>query len=80
MKPADPIGSLLQLNRTSHNRSLANAILALAIAIVWLGSRRDFRFRAVRATFARRASTFDAGSWERLATQTTERTGQQVDD
>ena len=80
MKPADPIGSLLQLNRTSHNRSLANAILALAIAIVWLGGSWDLRFHAVRATFVRGASTFDAGSWERLATQAIQRTGQQVDD
>lgn len=80
MKPAYPIGRLRQLNRTGDNRPLANAILALTIAIMWLGGSRDLCFYAVRATFARRASTFDAGSWERLATQTTERTGQQVDD
>ena len=80
MKPAYPIGRLWQLNRTSHNRPLANAILARAIAIMWLGGSRDRSFHAVRATFARRASTFDAGSWELLATQTTKRTGQQVDD
>ncbi len=63
MKPANPIGRLWKLNRTSHNRPFANAILALAIAIMWLGGSRDLCFHAVKATFARRASTFDAGSW-----------------